>query len=219
MSEEKSKIGLTLGLDMPLEAVEILRSHGTTRTYQTNQMAVSVGDDFDNLFIVEEGRFSISIIDRHGRSSIYGYLGAGSTWGLKAALTGKPASFFFEAVEESTVTCVSRKTLWTLIDNNKIARHGIIFSLGWAVSMSTSFGHQERTLPLKSRLANFLIANADKHGTVELPQAVLARNLGVSRYAVGSHLQDFKRRSLIEIEYGRVRIIAPDELQRLGTRR
>jgi len=85
--------------------------------------------------------------------------------------------------------------------------------LGWAVFEATSFGHQERTLPLKKRLANFLLKNADDLGVLELPQSVLARNLGVSRYAVGTQLQTLKRLSLIEIEYGRVRVIDPDQLR------
>jgi len=195
------------------EVIEILRANGIRRTYQKNQLIVTAGDDFKEMFIIEEGKFSYSNIDRHGNASVYGYKEADSIWGLAGALMGTPASFFFEAVEASAATCVSQTVLWELIDREPAIRRGIIYRLGWAVFEATSFGHQERTLPLKKRLANFLLKNADDLGVLELPQSVLARNLGVSRYAVGTQLQTLKRLSLIEIEYGRVRVIDPDQLR------
>lgn len=198
------------------DALELFRAHGTRHTYQKNQLVVTVGDNFDHLFLIERGKFSFSSIDRNGRSSIYGYKGVGAIWGLAGVLLGTPASFFFEAVEESEAVCVSRDAVWKLIDDDPIVRRGIIRRLGWAVFEATSFGHQERMLPLKKRLANFLIRNADASGAVELPQSVLARNLGVSRYAVGSQLQNLKRLAYIEIEYGRVRILNHDGLKAFG---
>ena len=189
------------------EVLDLFRANGTRHTYQKNQLIVTVGDDFDSLFLIEAGKFSFSSIDRNGRSSVYGYKSAGSLWGLAGVLLGTPASFFFEAVEESVAVCVSREALWKLIDGDPAVRRGIIRRLGWAVFEATTFGHEERMLPLKKRLANFLIRNSDENDVLELPQSVLARNLGVSRYAVGTQLQALKRLSLVEIEYGRVRIL------------
>jgi|GEM_PF-6366449 len=199
------------------DVLDLFRANGTRHTYQKNQLIVTVGDDFDSLFLIEEGKFSFSSIDRNGRASVYGYKSAGSLWGLAGVLLGTPASFFFEAVEESVAVCVSREALWKLIDQDPIVRRGIIRRLGWAVFEATTFGHEERMLPLKKRLANFLIRNANEAGTLELSQSVLARNLGVSRYAVGTQLQTLKRLSLIEIAYGRVRILDPESLKAYGT--
>lgn len=195
------------------DVIAALRAHGHRRTYQKGQLIVTAGDDFRELFIIEEGKFSYSNIDRHGNASVYGYKEAGSIWGLAGALMGTPASFFFEAVVESVATCVSHDELWGLIDSDPAIRRGIIYRLGWAVFEATSFGHQERTLPLKKRLANFLLKNADESGTLELPQSVLARNLGVSRYAAGTQLQNLKKLSLVDIEYGRVRVLDRDQLK------
>ena len=196
--------------------ISTLRAYGIRRTYQKNQLIVTAGDDFEELFIIEAGKFSYSNIDRHGNASVYGYKEAGSIWGLAGALMGTPASFFFEAVEESAATCVSHDELWRLIDSDAAIRRAVIYRLGWAVFEATSFGHQERTLPLKKRLAIFLAKNADDRGVLELPQSVLARNLGVSRYAVGTQLQMLKKRSLIEIEYGRIRVLDAEELKRFA---
>lgn len=195
------------------QVIGALRAHGHRRTYQKGQLIVTAGDDFEELFIIERGKFSYSSIDRHGNASVYGYKEAGSIWGLAGALMRTPASFFFEAVEESVATCVSHDQLWGLIDSDPAIRRGVIYRLGWAVFEATSFGHQERTLPLKKRLANFLLKNADETGTLALPQSVLARNLGVSRYAAGTQLQNLKKLSLIEIEYGRVRVMDRDQLK------
>jgi len=194
------------------QVIRALRAHGQRRKYQKGQLIVTAGDDFEELFIIQEGKFSYSSIDRHGNASVYGYKEADSIWGLAGALMRTPASFFFEAVEESVATCVSHDELWRLIDSDPAIRRGVIYRLGWAVFEATSFGHQERTLPLKKRLANFLLKNADDSGTLELPQSVLARNLGVSRYAAGTQLQNLKKLSLIEIEYGRVRVLDRDQL-------
>ncbi|MEM9180395.1 MAG: Crp/Fnr family transcriptional regulator [Pseudomonadota bacterium] len=195
------------------QVIGALRAHGHRRTYQKGQLIVTAGDDFEELFIIEDGKFSYSSIDRHGNASVYGYKEAGTIWGLAGALMRTPASFFFEAVEESVATCVSHDQLWGLIDSDPAIRRGVIYRLGWAVFEATSFGHQERTLPLKKRLANFLRKNADESGTLSLPQSVLARNLGVSRYAAGTQLQNLKKLSLIEIEYGRVRVMDRDQLK------
>ena len=198
------------------DVIAIFRANGVRRTYQKNQLIVTAGDDFEEMFIIDEGRFSYSNIDRHGNASVYGYKEVNSIWGLAGALMNTPASFFFEAVEESVATCVSHAVLWRLIDESAEVRRAVIYRLGWAVFEATSFGHQERTLPLKRRLALFLVKNADDDGILELPQAVLARNLGVSRYAVGTQLQTLKRQCLIEIEYGRVRVIDSDQLKAFG---
>ena len=122
------------------EVIGALRAHGKRRTYQKGQLIVTAGDDFEELFIIEEGKFSYSSIDRHGNASVYGYKEAGSMWGLAGALMRTPASFFFEAVEESVATCVSHDELWRLIDSDPIIRRGIIYRLGWAVFEATSFG-------------------------------------------------------------------------------
>lgn len=216
MTTEKTTHGLQFDPDMPEEAVNILRSHGVRRSYSKKQMVVTIGDDFPNLFIIESGRFSISVIDEDGKASIYGYLAKGSTWGLKAALTDQPATLFFESLEESEVICVDRKTLWSLIDENPIVRRGVIFSLGWSITKATMFGHYERTRSLKMRLVNFLVENASEDLTIELSQSVMARNLGASRNALGVHLQTLKHLGLIEIEYGRVRLLDMDALRRMG---
>ena len=200
------------------EVLDLFRANGTRHTYQKNQLVIAVGDDFDNLFLIESGKFSFSSIDRNGRSSVYGYKSPGSLWGLAGVLLGTPATFFFEAVEESAAVCVSREEIWKLIDHDPIIRRAIIRRLGWAVFEATTFGHEERMLPLKKRLANFVIRNANEDDVLELPQSVLARNLGVSRYAVGTQLQMLKRLSLIEIEYGRVRILNKSKLMQFGER-
>ncbi|MBO9450064.1 Crp/Fnr family transcriptional regulator [Tropicibacter sp. R16_0] len=198
---------------MPEEAVEILRASGVRRTYSANQMVVNIGDEFPELFVVEKGRFSISIIDDLGNAWIYGYLGPGSTWGLKAVLTERPAGFVFEAIEDSAAVCIDRTTLWSLIDNDAVVRRGVILSLGWSVTKATEFAHKERTLPLRVRLRSFLLEHADDDGVLKLTQTDMARILGVSRYALGSQLQKLKQSSLIDIRYGQVRITDYDGLR------
>lgn len=210
MSKPKSNHGLVFEHDMPDDAVKALLATGVRRLYQAGQMVVNLGDDFPELFIIETGRFSISVTDDLGNAWIYGYLGPGSTWGLKAVLTEKPASFVFEAEEASTVTCVDRKTLWTLIDTDPVVRRGVILSLSWSITKATERAHKERSLPLRVRLRSFLIENADEHGVLKLTQAEMARNLGVSRYALGSQLQKLKQMQMLEIKYGQVRLLDPD---------
>lgn len=135
MEKNKQTQGLDFEPDMPEAAVDILRGSGVSRSYRANQTVVNLGDEFPELFIVDKGRFSISIIDEHGNAWIYGYLSRGSTWGIKAVLTEGPAGFVFEALEESTATCVDRRTLWSLIDNDPIVRRGVILSLGRSISI------------------------------------------------------------------------------------
>lgn len=217
MLNSEIKRGVQHESELSEEVVEILRSHGTRQTYKKNQMIVSIGDDFDNLFLIDEGRFSYSIMNKRGELSIYGYKAAGSTWGLTASVLGKPAFFFFESVEDSVATCVHRSKLWSLIDSDPVVRRGVILGLGWAVRQSISVGHQNLTLPLKGRVAKFLISNSDENGIIELSQSVIARNLGVSRYALGTHLQKLKRASVIEIEYRRLRVLDPHRLAKIGS--
>ena len=213
MSPSKSNQGLDFEQDMPKAALQTLRASGVRRSYRAKQMVVNLGDEFPELFIVEKGRFSISVIDELGNTWIYGYLGPGSTWGLKAVLTEGPAGFVFEAVEDGIVTCVERKTLWYLIDHDPVVRRGVILSLGWSITKATEFAHKERTLPLKVRLRSFLIENADDDGVLKLTQADMARILGVSRYALGSQLQKLRHHHLIEIKYGQVRLLVLERLK------
>ena len=200
------------------EVLDLFRANGIRHTYQKNQLVIAVGDDFDNLFLIESGKFSFSSIDRNGRSSVYGYKSPGSLWGLAGVLLGTPATFFFEAVEESAAVCVSREEIWTLTDHVPFIRRANIRRLGWAVFEPTTFCPDERMLPHTKRLAYFVIRTATEHSVLELPQSVLARNLGVSRYAVGTQLQMLKRLALIGIEYGRVRILNKSKLMQVGER-
>ena len=121
----------------------------------------------------------------------------------------------FEALEDSTVICVDRKTLWSLIDENSIVRRGVISSLGWSITKATEFAHKERSLPLRVRLRYFLVENSDAEGVIKLTQSDMARILGVSRYALGSQLQQLKQSKLIEITYRQVRVLDKDALRQL----
>ena len=179
MQVSKSAQGLEFEPDMPKEALDVLRSFGARRSFRAQQIVANLGDDYPDLFVVEEGRFSISVIDEYGNSWIYGYLGPGSTWGLKAVLTRAPAGFVFEALEDSTVICVDRKTLWSLIDENSIVRRGVISSLGWSITKATEFAHKERSLPLRVRLRYFLVEKSDAEGVIKLTQRDMSRILGV----------------------------------------
>jgi len=217
MNKAIAALGIPFGKTMSDEALAILRSHGTPRKYNKGQFAVSVGDALNHVLMIEEGSFSFSITEEDGTKSNYGYVGAGTVWGIGIVLREDSASLDFEAVEDSVLNLISRETLWHLIDNDPIVRRDVIIQLSWMIRKAAEFGHEERTNPLRRRLVKFLIRNATQSGTIDLSQEELAQNLGVSRYALGKHLHLLKELSLIDVEYKRITLKDEHGLMKFAT--
>lgn len=200
------------------EVQDILRPYGAQLKVKKGHVLHSTGDRIDALYMVDKGACSFSRLNEEGNVEIYGYVRAGNTFAMASPLLRRPATFFFEAIEESVITRVSESTLWKLIDTHAQVRREVILSLARDLMMSVDFAHEFRTLSLAQILARFLVRNADETGMLHLSQEEIANNLGASRFAIGNHLQTFKELELIAIQYGRINVIDPVGLANLGSR-
>ncbi len=188
------------------EVQDILRPYGVQLKVDKGHVLHATGDRIDALYIVDQGACSFSRLNEEGSVEIYGYVRAGNTFAMANPLLQRPATFFFEAVEESVITRVNEATLWRLIDSNERVRREVILSLARDLMMAVDLAHEFRTLSLAQNLARFLVRNADQAGSLHLSQEEIANNLGASRFAIGNHLQALKELDLIDIQYGRINV-------------
>lgn len=197
------------------ETAEKVQSCLTLRTYGDGELVNSRGDEVDHVLIVQSGALRISRIDQNGNEWIVAVLGKGQCIGQMQLLLGKPRTVDIYSEGESKLGALSRDDFLSLIDEQpEFCRALLVIALNRfhdSLELIDDFGR----LPLVVRTAKLIgtLQRAENDSAiVEWNQTNLALVLGASRVAVGTALQQLSASGLIEIEYGRIRVIDDDKL-------
>jgi CRP-like cAMP-binding protein len=164
------------------------------------------GDHAAEVHIVRTGCIELSR-DMTGRCVTLQILHPGDVFGDVPAFLGSPAPFDARATEDSTVLAIEAAALSCLLQTRpNVAQR-------WFVSMAERMaGLQDRLVdllagPLEAQLASLLLREADADCAVHITQAHLAKMLGAQRSSVHRVLKSLQAAELIELTYGRIKIV------------
>ncbi len=188
-----------------LEDVEGLARFIEVRTLAAGEPLQRLGEVPAAVCIVREGGLDLAVPGPGGRTVIQ-TLRAGDIDGDIQILLGAPMPYETRANTETTCLMIDRRHFEELL-----ASHPQV-SRRWLTSVSQRLARSHSRLtsllgqPLEVQVAQLLLAESSDD-VVSLPQTTVAALLGVRRPSVNRVLRKFARGGLVEIGYGRVRIL------------
>ncbi|GAB3669480.1 HTH-type transcriptional regulator Cmr [Nocardioides korecus] len=198
-----------------LEDVEGLARFIEVRTLAAGEPLQRAGEVPEAVSIVRQGCLELAVRGPSGRMVIQ-TLRPGDIDGDIQILLGLPMPYETRANTETICLMVSRSHFEELL-----ASHPQV-SRRWLTSVSQRLARSHSRLtsllgqPLEIQVAQLLLEER-LDDVVSLPQTTVAALLGVRRPSVNRVLRKFARAGLVEISYGKVRILDAESLARRTT--
>ena len=205
-------------------AVEALADAVEMREVRRREVIYLPGDPGESLFIVNSGRIKISKVTRDGKALTLSYCGPTELFGETCLTAGGAREEMAEAMENSTVTEISRDDFESML-----AEHA---KLGFQMTKLLAKRRLElenklETLVFRdvtSKLAELLLNLAGEYGVedargtlvaLKITHQELANLIGSTRETVSLTLSQFKKKNLICTEGRRVIISDAESLRAL----
>jgi CRP-like cAMP-binding protein len=218
-----AEVPLFAGLPAPV--LEALARAGRLRQYPNGQILCNEGDPGEALYVLESGRLRVSRLTTAGQEAVLAVVEAPAALGELALLDGGPRDATVTAQGPVTVRLVPRADFLALLRAEPAAVEGLLRTLAGWVRHANARQAALLGLDVPGRLAAWLLARADRHGTsgpagtvVELgrSQGELAAELGTTRSTLNRALAELARLGLIETEGERVVLLDPTELRTIA---
>ncbi len=197
--------------------VQDLARHLEVRALETAEPLNHLGDEPQAVCIVRDGCLELAVPSRSGRVVIQ-TLRPGSIDGDIQLLLGIPMPYETRANSPTTCLLLHRDDFGTLL-----ASHPKL-SMRWLTSVAQRLARSHSRLtsllgePLEVQIAQLLL-DESVDGIVALPQTTVAALLGVRRPSVNRVLRKFAREGLVELSYGKVRIVEATRLASMSSSR
>jgi len=135
--------------------------------YAPRQTIFYQGNPPMGLYCVESGRVLLRKTDQEGRSVIVRLIGPGQTLGYRAFFSGQPYSASAEAATECTICWVDKHVVQDIIERNPMLLASFLQHVAKDLKEAEEHQLQSVTLPVRARLAHFLLALKDQDGEVD----------------------------------------------------
>lgn len=209
-------------LSQPLD--QLLRDAARRRHLHKGDTLYTRGSRPDSVFCVEQGAIQLSTTSASGREAVLGVVEGGRWFGELTVFIQAPRVHDAKAIAETDLLVVSARRLQGIVNHR--SEHLLEFlrlvchRYKWAIErMDTTI-----LQPLAVRLAHLLAVTheraADGHATslpeLKVSQESLGHMLGASRQSVNRQLKQWELDGLLQVSYGRIRLLDLNALQRLA---
>ncbi|MBT3190274.1 MAG: Crp/Fnr family transcriptional regulator [Anaerolineae bacterium] len=189
------------------------------KKYETGQYTFMEGEPCIGLYIVKSGWLRAVKISASGREQVIRFVGPGEAFNEVGVLTGGVNIVSVEALEPSKVLIVQRKELLNLVDKHPCLAKSIIENLAHRVLYAMNLVTDLSLRSVESRLARFLIDEADGntiHRKKWATQAAIAARIGTVPVVINRAFRAFVEDNLIELKREKILIIDYDKLQEIA---
>ncbi|MGB9357813.1 MAG: Crp/Fnr family transcriptional regulator [Acidimicrobiia bacterium] len=167
--------------------------------------------DSEAAYVIRTGNVEL-FRNRTGGRLIVGRVGPGAVIGDIALLRGQPYMSSARAVSSVEAFRLDRaKLLPILFDHPRIAIRWLVAGLDQLEATQRRVVRLMRG-SVKEQVAEMVLDEADRYGTVQLSQATLAGLLGASRQSVNQSLSELRRVGAVETGYRTITIVDADRL-------
>lgn len=191
------------------------------RTLEEGEVLLLEGQTSDSLYFVHSGWLKAEKVSFEGRSQVLRFIGPDEIINELSVFSKQPSAMSVIALDAAIVFSVPGAVIEQLMHTNRALSRCVIQSLAMRIQHLVTHVENLSFYPVETRLARFLLAEA--HGKIVLrqswkTQAEIASRLGTVLEVLNRQLQDFERKSLIEV--GRDQIIIKDQpgLERIARR-
>ncbi len=212
-----SKISYFSGLDS--DALKHVSAATIQQDYEAGQFTFMEGEPCIGLYIVKSGWLRAVKISSAGREQVLRFVGPDEVFNEVGVLTGGVNVVSVEALEASEVLIVQREKLLNLVDKYPSLAKSIIENLAHRVLYAMNLVTDLSLRSVESRLARFLIDEADAN-TINrkkwATQAAIAARIGTVPVVINRAFRAFVEDNLIELEREKILIVDHDELQKVA---
>jgi CRP/FNR family cyclic AMP-dependent transcriptional regulator len=177
------------------------------RRFPKHKTIVEEGLPGDYMYIIRQGRVSVSKLSDDGREKILEFLDAGDFFGEMSLLDNAPRSASVRTLSETRILALSRKDFLHVLGRSPDLAMAVIQELTRRLrqideqASSLSFQRvKERTVGLLQRLAKEESHRAGRRVTPPLTHQQIADMIGTSRETVTRALKGLKQRGWLEQE-------------------
>lgn len=178
------------------------------------------GEAVKGYVIVLSGRVGVHLVGPTGREILLYEVSPGqsciqSTLGL----LGGDENYTAEAVAESEtrLVLVPRAAFIELLDTSPAFRRLVFAAFAERMQHMMQLVERVAFQGIDTRLARLLLSRADAAGEVTATQAEIAAAIGSAREVISRKLEAWAKAGLIETGRGRVRLVDPAALGRMGS--
>lgn len=209
--------------DLDDDTVQRLAEISVTRSFRKGQIIFEQGDPADALYVVVEGEVKVHVDSGAGDEMVLVTLRPPDVFGELALVDGGPRSASAEALVQSTLLSLNRRTFLALLEGNPEIAELLLRALGRILRRLTEQASDLVFLDLHGRVAKLLIAFAGERGEeieggialdLGVTQTDLAAMVGGSRQSVNQILRLFERRGYVDLDGRRVVVKKADLLRK-----
>lgn len=176
------------------------------------------GAPCENYVLLLEGAVRVQVIGENGREAVLYRVLPGQSCVLTTCciLSGDeyPAEGFTEAPVRALV--VARSAFDQALETAPGFRRFVFSNLGRRIADVITRMEEVAFRPVERRLADYLLAHADREGIVEATHQQMAVELGTAREVVSRHLKRFESSGLVELGRSTVRVCRVEGLRRVA---
>jgi CRP/FNR family cyclic AMP-dependent transcriptional regulator len=205
------------------ELLDRLSSHAIRQTVKRGTEIFTRGDPGTSLLAVCSGTVKISAPSPGGRGAVFNLIAHGAIFGEIALLDGLPRTADATAITDCELMVIERRDFVPLLHERPEVALRLIEVLCGRLRHTTEQLEDIMFLDLPGRLAKTLLqlardAKATAGGClITLTQRQLSEIIGISRESTNKQLRAWQHRKWIQLEHGRIVILAPDALAAIAS--
>jgi CRP/FNR family transcriptional regulator len=187
-------------------------------TMPADQPVFHAGSPCEHYVLLLEGSVRVQVIGENGREALLYRVLPGQSCVLTTCciLSGDdyPAEGFTESPVRALV--VTKPAFDGALESAPAFRRFVFANLGGRIADVIARMEEVAFRPVERRLAAFLLARADRDGTIRVTHQEIAVELGTAREVVSRHLKRLESSGLVELGRSTVQVCKPVELRRLA---
>jgi CRP-like cAMP-binding protein len=190
-----------------------LNTSTTMVRYPQGRAFYHPNDRGEVIFILKEGRTNLYRMTPDGRKLVTAQLQPGTVFGEMALFGQGMYGCHAEAATDCLICVLGRGELVGLIQRDPVVALNLLEDLGQRLQTCESQLEAFAFGNVTSRLASFLLSEADAFGTVlGLSHQEIGERLGIYRETVSQTLGRFRQQGIIAVETRHIRLLDPDRL-------
>ncbi|XZG71410.1 Crp/Fnr family transcriptional regulator [Chitinibacteraceae bacterium HSL-7] len=222
MDKAKLLSGSTLFCELEPDELDQLAHHAELRRARARQVIVQQDAPAEEMYAVIRGRLKVTRSSDGGREATLAILEAGEVFGELAMLDGGMRSATVETLEACELLVLRRNVVMHYLEGNPRVMRALISALCQRLRSADDLVHDLMFLNLPERLSKLLRQYAASHGITgddgsvlidfKLSQGEMANLVGASRESVNKQLAAWSETSVLALEQGHIRLLAPERL-------
>lgn len=197
------------------DTVALIRDITETHRFKMGATIERRGSPVNHLYLIEKGLVQLGIDGIDGSRFNLARLGPGHTFGEAAFFLSSTATHDVHAKSDVVLQKLSRDNIDHLLTHSLSFSKALMAVASMRLETTLSYIGDRLGMPLSARVAKQILsvsASVNQADIISLRQIDLAHSLGVSRVSIGKTLKDMSRRNLIEIGYGKLKIVSRKDL-------